>query len=206
MGHPQQPHRRDYTPVWILAGTIVLMGLAVMATLVVLDQSRNTGGGTAAVAEQLDSPEQPEAQEPPQEEQGRDEATVKQVAQAAFDLYSSGQYGQFWDVWSSQAQASISRDGYVRLFELCKPIAENIRFTIQSVAITGVSAKVQANRLIGAFTFDFVYEGGRWRYVPAADQQQEYQSGTVEQVVEARKAKGTCAGSTPSFMVPTPTR
>ncbi|MET8332179.1 hypothetical protein [Streptosporangium canum] len=119
-------------------------------------------------------------------EQEQTEAGARTAAQEAFDLYSSGSYGEFWDRWSAQSQQLVSRDDYMRLFKLCPQIAQNLRFTIASVTVNDTTAKVQANRLIGGFAFDFVYEGKAWRYVMPADQQQEYRSKSVDQMAQER--------------------
>ncbi|GII79079.1 hypothetical protein Sru01_40610 [Sphaerisporangium rufum] len=126
------------------------------------------------------------------------EAGARAAAQTLFDSYAAGDHGAFWDGWSSDAHNLISRGDYVRLFELCKPVAQGIRYAVQSATVQGDTAKVQVTRLIAAFTYDFRYENGRWRFVPEAETQAEYRSKTVEQMVAEKQAAGTCAnGSTP---------
>lgn len=182
---PAGPPRRDYAPVVILIGAVTLLLAAVAALLIVFT---DTGSGGTSL---LGGGQQAQAA------QDKSESTVRRVAQQAFDAYSAASYGEFWDLWSQEGQEAISRDDYVSVFEQCPQVAQNLRFTIGAVTVTGDSAKVQANRLIGAFTFDFAYQDERWRYVPQPEQMAEYQSKSVDEMVAAKKAAGTCAAPKP---------
>ncbi|GII88290.1 hypothetical protein Ssi03_62800 [Sphaerisporangium siamense] len=130
------------------------------------------------------------------EDQPHTEAGARGAAQKLFDAYAAGNYGAFWDGWTIDAQGLISRRDYARLFELCKPIAQGIRYNVQSAMVQGDTAKVQVTRLIGAFTYDFKYEDGRWRFIPEAETQADYRSKTVEQLAAEKQASRTCANST----------
>lgn len=178
-GQYRQPPQHQGRPILALAslvlGIVVLLGTAAVTTLMVLDPAAPPGSSIDLQVAAVDLPEQEQT-----------EAGARAAAQEAFDLYSSGSYGEFWDRWSAQSQQFVSRDDYMRLFRLCPQIAQNLRFTITSVTVNGATAKVQANRLIGAFTFDFVYEGKAWRYALPADQQQEYRSKSVDQMAQER--------------------
>ncbi|WP_344980578.1 DUF4352 domain-containing protein [Streptosporangium fragile] len=189
----------------IALAVVALLGVSVVATLMVLDSATSTGSsGETPEAVLVDLPAQEQT-----------EAGARAAAQQAFDLYSAGSYGEFWDRWSAQSQSLIPRDDYISVFEQCPQAAQNLRFTIDSVTVDGTGAKVNANRLIAAFTFDFTYEGQAWRYVLPADQQQEYRTKNVDQLVQERRASGVCGGQdgglrltpppTPSFVTQTPT-
>ncbi|MFF4773245.1 hypothetical protein ACFY05_10340 [Microtetraspora fusca] len=123
----------------------------------------------------------------------RTEAGVRRAAQTTLDFYSSGAYGEFWDSWTADARKLIARDDYLRMFELCKPIAENLGFEIKGVTLDGDVADVQVTRLLAAFTYRFRYEGGRWRYIPDQQAQTDYTSKTVEQMASERRASRGCA-------------
>ncbi|MFD9943190.1 hypothetical protein ACFWYW_14645 [Nonomuraea sp. NPDC059023] len=129
---------------------------------------------------------------------GAEEVKVRLVAQRLFDAYAGADYGGFWDGWSAQGQRLISRADYVRFFQLCPQIAAGVRFTIGGVTVAGQTAKVQVNRLIATLTYDFVLEGGQWRYVPTAEQQREYGSGSVDQIAADKRSRALCGGATPA--------
>ncbi|GAA3039726.1 hypothetical protein GCM10017559_80090 [Streptosporangium longisporum] len=177
-----------------MLGVVTLLGIAVAATLIVLGPtSPNTGAPDRIEVAAADLP----AQE-------HNEAGARAAAQQVFDLYAAGSYGEFWDHWAAQSQTLMSRDDYVTMFEQCPQIAQNVRFTITSVTVNGDTAKVQANRLIAAFTYDFLYQGQAWRYVLPADQQKEYQSKTVDQIVQERRAAKLCGGQDAPQFTPLP--
>ncbi len=124
--------------------------------------------------------------------------SVRQAAQLALDTYSSGSYGDFWDLWNAQAQAVIKREDYVRLFELCPLLNQETRFTIAAVTVTGDDARVQAARTGEAGDFAFVFEGGSWRYALPPQQQLEYRTKTVDQLVQEKRSAGACGTVTPA--------
>ncbi|MEV4180789.1 hypothetical protein AB0J28_05005 [Streptosporangium canum] len=139
----------------------------------------------------------------------RSETTVRQAAQVGLDAYSGGSYGDFWDLWSAQAQTAVAREEYVRLFQLCPQPVPDVRFTIATVTITGDDARVQATRSGDTADFAFRYEGGSWRYVPPPEELQEYRAQGVDQLARLRQAAGTCGAvastpptSDPSVPVP----
>lgn len=133
----------------------------------------------------------------PTQDPERSESSVRQAAQLALDTYSSGSYGDFWDLWSSQGQALIKQEDYVRLFQLCPPLVQDGQFTISSVVIEGDNATVQATGPGDQTEFGFVLEGGQWRYTPPVQQETEYRTKTVDQLAQERRAAGTC-GTGPS--------
>lgn len=198
------PRRDDRLPRGAGRGlavvTLVISLIAAAAALVALfmvldlrgaqtaDQAPATTGQPVATPSQ--APGSTPAAEPAQP---RTRAAAREAAAAAFDLYTAGQYGQFWDTWTQQAQRLISRKDYVRRFKLCPAAAEGLAFTISSVSVSGNTASVVAKRSIATFTFTFAYQGGAWRYVPPADQQREYRTKTVEQIVASERAQGACA-------------
>ncbi|MFI6800570.1 hypothetical protein [Streptosporangium canum] len=129
----------------------------------------------------------------------RSETTVRQAAQVGLDAYSGGSYGDFWDLWSAQAQTAVAREEYVRLFQLCPQPVPDVRFAVTTVTITGDDARVQATRSGDTADFAFRYEGGSWRYVPPPEELQEYRAQGVDQLARLRQAAGTCGAvaSTP---------
>ncbi|GAA3443307.1 nuclear transport factor 2 family protein [Planomonospora venezuelensis] len=130
----------------------------------------------------------------------RTEESVRQAARTAFDAYASGASGEFWDLWSPQSQTLITRDEYVRLFQLCPPLFPGAAFTVTDVSITGETALVTATRAgdPAAYDYDFTREGGSWRYVLPPQEEAEYRSKGVDEIVLARRAAGTCGTSTAS--------
>lgn len=139
----------------------------------------------------------------------RSETTVRQAAQVGLDAYSDGSYGDFWDLWSAQAQTAVAREEYVRLFQLCPQPVPDVRFAVTTVTITGDDARVQATRSGDTADFVFRYEGGSWRYVPPPEELQEYRAQGVDQLARLRQGAGTCGtvaatppASDPSAPVP----
>lgn len=176
---------------------IIVIGLVLGAVLAVRIVSNSMSSRpTQSVADGSGQPQELELRQGPASvdlpAQEQTDAGARAAAQQAFDLYSAGSYGPFWDRWSAGSQALVSRDDYLTLHEQCAQPAENLRFTVNSATVTGTTAKVQANRLIAAFTVDFVYEGEVWRYVLPADQQQEHRLKNVDQIVRERKASNLC--------------
>lgn len=148
----------------------------------------SSGDGPHLVIDQDDQPDTGGGQV-----QERTEAAVRQAAQDLFDSYAAGNYGAFWDGWTRDAQALISRDDYVRLFDLCKPIAQGIRFDIKRVTVEGDTARVEVTRLIGAFTYDMRFEDGRWKYIPDAQAQADYKTKSIDQIAADKRAARACA-------------
>ncbi|WP_433419834.1 hypothetical protein ACQP1V_06445 [Microtetraspora malaysiensis] len=188
----------------------VIIALSAVAIVLVLnpestppalpEAGRDKSDGPNLVMEERSPP--PVSQEPALDQEpsvGQDaaeertEAGVRQAAQTTLDFYSSGAYGQFWDSWTADAQKLIARDDYLRMFELCKPIAENMRFEIKGVTLDGDDADVQVTQLLAAFTYQFRYEGGRWRYIPEQQAQADYTSKTVDEMAAERRASRGCA-------------
>jgi len=188
MSHPpHRPYQTGITLAVTVIGVLVLVTAAGAALYLVLSSPGRSGGQTEGVVagqthDQADD-------EPAQE---KTEAGARAAAQTAFDTYTSGGYAGFWDLWSAEAQDTISRDDYVRLFQLCKPIAEGLRFDIRTVTLQDDIATVQANRLIGSFTFRFAYQDGRWRYVLDDETRAKYQSKSVEEMATDNRTAGAC--------------
>ncbi|WP_067174680.1 hypothetical protein [Microtetraspora niveoalba] len=186
--------------VSLISGAII--AVSVFAIVLVLDPRSAAPPATPPVARgdggESDRPNLVMEEPPPPADasgavEERTEAGLRQAAQTTLDLYSSGAYGQFWDAWTADARRLISRDDYLRLFELCRPIAENIPFEIKGVTLDGDIADVQVAHLFSAFTYQFAYEGGRWRYIPDEQAQAAYRSETVDQMAAARRAAKGCA-------------
>jgi hypothetical protein len=124
----------------------------------------------------------------------RTEDAVRAVAQEEVDTYASGDYGGAWDLWTDSAKKLISRADYEKLFELCPPVAAGIPFTIEKIKLAPDrnSATVRYSRSIAVMSFRYVYEGGRWRYVPEARNQRDYRTKSVEELAASRRKDGAC--------------
>lgn len=181
--------------VTVIAVVVAIVAVAVAAVLAVLlvqksDGSTTESAGPTAAAGVAATSSSPTPSRRPAQPKTR--AGARAAAQKVFDLYSSGQYGPSWDRWAAAAQKLVSRRDYVRRFKLCPSVAEGLRFTISAVSVTGSRAKVTAARSIATFTYDFVYERGAWRFVPDAEQQQEYRTKSIDQIVREERAAGVC--------------
>ncbi len=198
-GHDQPPPQRTLlSPLGIVLTVAAVACTAVVTIILMISPSSQMLSGTGSAGDTSVT-----AVDLPTQEQT--EPAARAAAQQAFDLYSGGSYGEFWDRWSTESQALISRDDYLRLHEQCEQPAENLRFTINSVTVDGSTAKVNANRLIASFTFDFTYQDEAWRYVLPADQQKEYRTKGVDQIVRERKASNLC-GQDALRLTPVPTQ
>lgn len=121
------------------------------------------------------------------------EAAVRAAANEEFDSYASGDYGGAWDMFYAPAKKLISRDNYLRLFELCPSAGQGLRFTIEKITMDGADeARVRTNRAVYLATYQFRYEDGHWRFVPTADNMRDYRTKTVQQMVSERRAQGAC--------------
>ncbi|MFJ2028195.1 hypothetical protein [Streptosporangium sp. NPDC087985] len=179
MGYPPQYGRppRGETGRGLAVIVIMVIGVLIGAAIAV-----------AATLGPVVTTESPTATRGPE----HSEAALRQTAQAGLDSYSSGSYGDFWSLWSAQAQTAIAREEYIRLFQLCPEPVLNIRFTITTITVSGDTAKVQAERPNDMADFDFLFESDAWRYVPPPEELQEYRTKGVDQLAEQRRTSGTC--------------
>ncbi|MEW9531920.1 hypothetical protein [Microbispora sp. NPDC049125] len=185
--------RSSERSVAVIAVVVAIVAVLVAVVLGVLLVMKPSGTATTPAAAAASAPAARPTSAPSRRPvQPKTRGGARAAAQKAFDLYTTGQYGPFWDRWTSGAQRLVSRRDYVRRFKLCPNVAEGLRFTISAVSVTGNHAKVTAARSIATFVFDFLYERGAWRYLPPADQQQEYQTKSVDQIVREERAAGTC--------------
>ncbi|MDP9847776.1 hypothetical protein [Streptosporangium lutulentum] len=152
--------------------------------------------GAAIIVFTVLNPPSAPASSPAADDAGHSETSVRQAAQLVIDTYSSGSYGEFWDMWTTEAQGLIAREEYVRLFQLCPPPGPSTPFTITEVTVTGDDAEVQTTRPNETLAFHFVFETGSWRSVPSPTLRQDYQTKTVEQMVQERQAAGSCGTAT----------
>ncbi|MEU6741534.1 hypothetical protein [Streptosporangium sandarakinum] len=149
------------------------------------------------------------------------EEEVRRSVQPVLDAYSSGSYGDFWDLWSTDAKELIGREDYIRLFRLCPqptddatstgappadPSADpsstglpsgGAAFTIDSVTVHGDDATVQAIRSGTATGFGFHFEEGSWRYAPSPEEREEYRTKTADQIALERRGAGLCGAAVP---------
>ncbi|GGQ27272.1 hypothetical protein [Streptosporangium pseudovulgare] len=154
------------------------------------------------------------------------EEEVRRSVQPVLDAYSSGSYGDFWDLWSTDAKGLISREDYIRLFQLCPQLTDDATstgaspadpsaagpsadpsstglpsggaaFTIASVTVHGDDATVQAIRSGTATGFGFRFEEGSWRYAPSPEELEEYRTKTADQMAQERRGAGLCGAAVP---------
>ncbi|MGW5486115.1 hypothetical protein ACWEU6_05040 [Streptosporangium sandarakinum] len=159
------------------------------------------------------------------------EEEVRRSVQPVLDAYSSGSYGDFWDLWSTDAKGLIGREDYIRLFRLCPqptddatstgatstgappadPFADpastglpsgGAAFTIDSVTVHGDDATVQAIRSGTATGFGFRFEEGSWRYAPSPEEREEYRTKTADQIALERRGAGLCGAAVPDAADP----
>ncbi|WP_433248572.1 hypothetical protein ACQPYK_00770 [Streptosporangium sp. CA-135522] len=188
MGYPPQYGRPPRGETGRGVAVIVIMVVGVLI------------GAAISVIAVLNPAVTPKALSAPRDS-GHSETAVRQAAQVGLDSYSGGSYGEFWDMWSTQAQTAIPREEYARLFQLCPQPVADVRFTITTVTVTGDDARVQATRGGDTTDFDFFLESGSWRHVPPSEELQEYRTKGVDQLARERQAAGTCGAVTPA---PTP--
>ncbi|MEU8380718.1 hypothetical protein [Streptosporangium sp. NPDC048865] len=198
MGHPPQYGQppRGETGRGLAVMVVMAVGVAI--------------GAVITVFMVFNPPSSPPSTPSPKPGGEHSEASVRQAVQPALDAYGSGLYGDFWDLWTTEAQGLIAREEYMRLFEICPPILPNSPLTIADVTITGDSARVQATRLDDTTDFDFAFEGDTWRYEPSPEERLAYQS-PVDQIAEQRRAMQFCGtptstpgASTPGAVTPAP--
>ncbi|WP_433351715.1 hypothetical protein ACQP25_01755 [Microtetraspora malaysiensis] len=201
MQGPAPQRRRSNSPGGLTIVTLVISVIALITSTTAIVLVLQGGAAPAAVAQAVKTSTSPASEEStaatrpspsPSPTQPRTEAGARAAAQVTFDLYSAGQYGRFWDHWSSGAQGVVSRADYVRRFKLCPPIAEGLRFEITDVVVSGTTAKVTTGRSIITTTYDFAYQRGAWRYIPLAKTRQEYWTKTIDELVAADRAQGLC--------------
>lgn len=127
-------------------------------------------------------------------EEPHTEAGVRAAALDEFDSFASGDYGSTWDRYYGAAKKAISRAEYVRLLKLCPDPAAGVRFQIEKVSMDGDrAARVRVSRLgIAIMSYRFVYESGRWAFVPDPAAMRDYRTKTVQQMVKAQRATGGC--------------
>ncbi|WP_327587027.1 hypothetical protein OHA25_08450 [Nonomuraea sp. NBC_00507] len=194
----KRPAGRDRT-IALVAVMVAVVATLVAVVLAVLLVARPTATPSSAAAAATSPAGKPSAapsaaaSPSPKPVQPRTQAAVRKVAEQAFDAYGAGEYGEFWDMWTSQAKKVVSRKDYVRRFRLCPSAAQGLRWQIQKVTISGARASVRAVRSILVQTYTFAYQGGRWRFQPSAEMLQPYRTKTIDQIVREERAAGGCA-------------
>jgi len=172
---------------------VAVVGTAATTWYLVRGSAEDTAASADGRANLVVAQTTPATAKPSKPVQPRTEAAARQAAKTALDSYAAGNYAAFWKSWDKESQQVVSLRDYVRLFQMCKPIAEGLRFNINRVDVTGTTATVEVTRLNMAFTYTLSYEDGRWRFVLPDDTRAEYQGRTVEQIAQERKASGRCA-------------
>lgn len=170
-----------------------LLAAAMLAVLALAGcSSTDSGGSDAATPPAAGAPAAQGAASSAAEP--RTEAAVRAAATEEFDSYAAGDYGAAWDAWSVAGKKAISRANYQKLFRLCPEVAQGVRFEIQKVTMdSDHEAHVRVSRMgIAVMAYQFVYEGGHWRFVPTAESMSDYHTKTVKQITQERRSQGGC--------------
>ena len=113
---------------------------------------------------------------PPTPELGasRGAAGAREVAEEQVRRYTGRDYAGAWDLWSSRGQRAIDRHDYRRLSNAC---AGQVELAVAAVRLTGPRRAVaRLRRAGGTVDYPLVYERGRWRWQPAADDLRSYRA------------------------------
>ncbi|GAB2477627.1 hypothetical protein GCM10027187_51620 [Streptosporangium sandarakinum] len=200
-GRPSDETARGLAVIALLAVGLVIGAVVTMVTVLDPPAPMRSASATAGAA--------------------HSEEEVRRSVQPVLDAYSSGSYGDFWDLWSTDAKGLIGREDYIRLFRLCPqptdgatstgappadPSADpastglpsgGAAFTIDSVTVHGDDATVQAIRSGTATGFGFRFEEGSWRYAPSPEEREEYRTKTADQIALERRGAGLCGATVP---------
>ncbi|MHB8142253.1 MAG: hypothetical protein ACYDGX_01140 [Thermoleophilia bacterium] len=125
--------------------------------------------------------------------EGKDEASLRSVAQQTFDSASAGDYGKYWDFWTNDAQTLLNRQDTIKFFTECRKLT-GYTVNIQQIAIQDNSAEIQIQMAGVNETTTFNYEDGGWRYDPS-DSLKAKLKGAAASGVEAEVAKEKSAGN-----------
>ncbi|MBA9005940.1 hypothetical protein [Thermomonospora cellulosilytica] len=163
--------------------------LPVLAVVTVGCGGNGSGGGDAAAAPSKAAPA-PASSAP---QQPQTEAAARQAAQEHADAYAAGDYEGTWQLWAPEAQKVLSQQNYVRLFELCPQPAQNVPMKVEAVRLSAdkTTATVRIDRLGFKFSYRYVYEGGRWGFMPDKKTLDGYRLG-VDKLAAQKKQRGEC--------------
>lgn len=191
---PRRPSRDRTVALIAICFAVVATIVAVVLAVLLLQRSPASSVGASVDRSAAAKSSPPVAKPTPSEKpaQPRTRAAVRSAAEEVFDAYAAGEYGPFWDMWTSQAKEVVSRKDYVRRFRLCPSVAQGLRFEIQKVTVAGNRATVRTARSILVQTYRFAYQEGEWRYSPLPEQLAPYRTKTVDQIVREEKAAGAC--------------
>lgn len=161
------------------------------ATVLALTGCESAGGGNAtppSVSTAPSSAPATSAAEP------RSEAAVRQAAADEFDSFAAGDYGAAWDRFYAPAKKAISRAEYLRLLQLCPDVAHGVKFSVDKVTlVTRSASQVRVSRMgLAVASYRFVYESGRWVFVPAPDTMRDFRTKSVQQMAADQRAQGGC--------------
>ncbi|MFC4063018.1 hypothetical protein ACFOWE_32465 [Planomonospora corallina] len=193
MGYPPQygPPSAGETgrglAVIVLMVTGLIIGTAVAVSMALEPPAAHGSPSSAETTSQAPDPGEPWTPEGSEE-------SVRQAAEASFDAYAGGASGEFWDSWSTEARSAITREDYVRLFQLCPQLVPGSSFSVGEVTVAGDGALVTATRTTDQtpYDYEFVHEDGSWRYVPPPEELQEYRSKGVDRILAERRTAGAC--------------
>jgi hypothetical protein len=115
------------------------------------------------------------------------------AAQTVFDRFSGGDFAGAWDMYTTAAQKSISKDDYVKLNAACS--RRGLAIELTSARMDGADkAVVIAKQLVTTQAYTMQYEGDAWRLAPAEEGLALYSQGAVKAIAAQKKA-GTCANN-----------
>lgn len=118
---------------------------------------------------------------------------ARALAELRVKVFGASDYAGVWDMWTASAQSAFSRADYVRYYTECKDLAAGAPVTVTNVRLENpTTAVVTIDRLGFGATYSVVYEAGKWRWQPSADQMADYAKG-VDVMIAEKRARGGCA-------------
>lgn len=145
----------------------------------------SSGSAGSAASSEVDVVDEPVTQP-------RTEAAVRKAAEEYLSTFASGDYAGAWALLAEEAQNTLGREDYLKVFQQCPSPSEGVPSTIEAVRLDDQNtATVRSSRLGFKFSHTYKYEGGRWVYLPDAKALADYRLGP-DKLVAKRKAEGGC--------------
>ncbi|GIH17408.1 hypothetical protein [Rugosimonospora africana] len=159
-------------PVLVLAVLVLAVSTAGLAGCGAAAPTAS-GSGSAASANRAAAVDNPEA------------ATA--TAQTEFGLLAGGDFGGAWELWSQDAQRSITRTDFVALNTACpsKGVAAQV---VATRPVNDGEVDIDWTRGSQSGTASLLYAGGTWRYQPSESTLDNYRLGVDKLVAQLRAA------------------
>lgn len=111
------------------------------------------------------------------------EDAVEDAAQEQADMFSAGDFGGAYDMWTDESKELFSRDDYIEVNEACQN--GGIPLEVADVRIEDSGEAVVRIRL-GEFTqaYTMEFEDDEWRWVPSDESKAGYERGVEALVAE----------------------